>query len=167
MNTSRDTQQRKIPAITAIIAILFFSAIVFGTASMLLAHIRTDADNDGDVGLHLDGTWETEGSTINDEHITISFFGDTFSSITKRTIFDATPEVLVDIAEFYRVYRGALVESRDIGDNNYLIYIHEDGMFSLYGNDIQFMYNNELPVWMPFYWDNDTIIINGDRFIRQ
>jgi len=163
---SREAPQRKIPVVTAVIAMIFFAAIVFGATSVILTNIRS-AGSDGDMGLHLDGAWKTDDSTVNDEIISITFSGYAFTTVTERIFFDASPEALADLKEFYENYRGARVNSEDIGYGNYQIRIYENGEFALEGNSILLVLDNDLHVWMPFYWDDDAIIINGDRYLRQ
>ncbi|MCL2361845.1 MAG: YfjI family protein [Defluviitaleaceae bacterium] len=167
MQLARDSSQRKIPIVTAIIAIVFFSVVVFGAAAVLIAHIRREADFDGDVGLHLDGVWDTDGPTVNDEYISFEFAGDSFSSVTEWTFFDASPEALAEFIAFNENDRGAIVYTDDIGYGNYRIRIYEHGEFTLEGNSILLSLNSGQSQWMPFYWDGDAIIINGDRYLRR
>jgi len=161
----RATPERKIPIVTAIIAIVFFSVVVFGAASVIIARFWDEAE--GDVGLHLNGTWEIESPTFNDEFITYVFAGDSFSSVTETMIFNASADDLENIREFHRVHSGARVEAVSAGDGNYSIRITADGTFTLDGNSILLVMGDDLIRWLSFYWDGEAVIINGDRFLRQ
>ena len=129
-----EVSERKIPIVTAIIALAFFSLVIFGISAVIIAHIG--AAGEGDVGLHLDGTWDIASPTFNDEAIRFVFDGAAFSNITESVIFDATPEILDDIREFHMTHSNAAVNTQHMGGANYLLRIHTDGTFVLDGNSI-------------------------------
>jgi len=155
---------RKVPIVTAVIAIVFTGAIILGLTAVITS--RFGAAND-DIGLHIDGTWEIETPTYNDEHITFVFAGDTFSSVTESVIFDAGPEVIEDIREFHIVYSQAEVDAEYIGYGTYLIRVAADGTFALYSNSILLVSGDGVVRLLSFEWESDAIVINGDRYIRR
>ncbi|MCL2527815.1 MAG: zinc ribbon domain-containing protein [Defluviitaleaceae bacterium] len=165
---AKDTQkrkiQRKIPIVTAVIAIIFFAIIVFGVASVIIA--RLGSTSESDVGLHLDGIWVIESPTFNDEIITFVFADETFTSTTEAMIFGASPEILEDIRDFHVAHSGASFYATAEGDGNYRLLVTSSGTFTLDGNSILLVMNNDVPLLLPFYWDGDGIIINGDRYLR-
>jgi len=156
--------ERRIPIASAIIAIVFCAVVVFGAALAFVSRIGATSD---DVGLHIDGTWEIETPTYNDEHITFVFTGDSFSRFAESMIFDASPEVIGDIREFHMMYSQATVDAEYMGDGNFFIQIATDGTFALDGNNILLVSGEGLARLLPFYWESEAIIINGDRFIRR
>ncbi|MCL2570911.1 MAG: hypothetical protein FWE11_00780 [Defluviitaleaceae bacterium] len=164
-NRFNKTTERKVPIITAAIALVFFAALVFGSALAILSNLRIESDSD--MALHLDGIWEIEELTFNDEHITYIFDGDLFTSITKAIIYDATPDDIDNIREFHLAYSGAMVETENTGDGNYRLIITSEGSFSLDGSSIVLAMRDGIYNWLSFYWDDDGIIINGDRFLQQ
>jgi len=161
---TKDTPARKIPVATAIIALVFIAVIIFGVAIGIITRIRETPETDSDTALHLDGVWATQGPTVNDEHITYVFDGDTFSRVTERTLFDANPEALRDFIDYYASNYRATVDAEDIGDGNYFIRIYVSGMFALDGANILIFIGDGPPVVYSFYWDGVAIIIGGDRF---
>ena len=162
-----NAKERKIPVVTAIVALVFYAVIVLGTVVIITTRVRERAEPGSDVGLQLDGTWATESLTFNDEHIIYVFYGNSFSSTTERTLFDANPEALDDLAEFYRVYHGATIDTEYIGDGNYLIRITKGGTFILDGYSIFLIKGEGLLVAYMFDWDGVGIYIDGYRFVRQ
>jgi len=161
----KKSPQRKIPIVTAVLACVFFAILIFGATSVILANLRREID--GDVGFHLDGAWETDNYTVNDEIIIFIFSSDSFTSVTTRKIFDVTQEALIDFIDFYEIYHGARVYTELIEYSNYQVRIYESGDFTLEGSSIMLDFDGGSTVWLPFYWDGDAIIINGDRYLRQ
>ena len=157
--------ERKIPIATAVIAIAFFSLMVFGTATLIIS--RLDDRAYGDEGLHLNGTWEIASLTFNDEFITYVFSGDSFTSTTETIVFDANQADIQSIREFHQNHSGAALYAENIGSGNYRLSILSSGTFSLDGNSILLIMDNNMPQLLPFYWEGEAIIINGDRFLRQ
>ena len=160
----RRTSGDRIPIVSAIIALVFCSAILFGATSAIISRVGRSTD---DIGLHIDGTWEIESPTYNDEHIIYIFAGDSFSSITESMIFGADPEVLEAIGEFLLGYSGAIVEAEDMGDGNFLMRITADGTFALAGNTIRLVSGEGLVRTLSFSWEEDAVIIDGYRFVRR
>ena len=158
----RNAPVREIPIVSAVIALVFCAVVIFGAAAALLS--RTGPD--GDAGLHLDGIWEIESPTYNDEHITYVFAGDTFSSVTETMIFNASPEMLEDIAAFHREYSGAYVSTEGMGEGNYLLRITIDGTFFLDGYHILMVSGYGIVRLLSFNWEGEAIVINGYRFVR-
>ena len=163
LRSPRKTTERKIPIVNAIIALIFCSAVILGATLAIISRIGAPID---DEGLHLDGTWETESPTHNDEYITFVFAGDSFSTVTESIIVNASPEVLEDIRDFYMVYYGAAVYADDLGDGSFLLRIKADGTFALDGNNILLVSGEGLVRVLSFYWENEAIVINDDRFVR-
>ena len=164
MVKGRKAPERQIPIVSAVIALVFFSAILLGAASVIVSRLSRPP---GDTGLHIDGTWEIEAPTHNDEHIIYSFAGDTFSSVTESMIFDADPEVLEAIGEFLLAYSGAVVEAEDMGDGNFLMRITADGTFAFDGNNIRLVSGEGLVRLLSFAWEGEAVIIDGYRFMRR
>jgi len=163
---TRETIERRIPVVTAIIALVFLAVVIFGVTAVIIARVRDAAVSDGDVGLHLDGIWVTESPTFNDENITYVFNGDSFTSTTERLLFDADPEALSSFIYFYVTHHGATVDTEDVGDGNYNIRISTGGTFTLYGNSISLIKGESLRIMYSFYWDGEAIYIDGNRFVR-
>ena len=164
MRTSRRKPQRQIPIVSAIIALVFCGALIFGAAAAINARIRATSD---DIGLHIDGTWEIQAPTYNDELITYVFSGDSFYAITESVIFDANFEVIESIREFHTMYNGATVDAEDIGEGNFRLRITKDGTFALDGNTILLVSGEGFVNVLSFYWESEAILINGDRFVRR
>jgi len=164
MKTARNAQERKIPLVTAIIALVFCSLVIFGAVSVIIA--RFGGNSYGDVGLHLDGTWHIEAPTFNDESITFVFQGDSFTSVTESIIFGASPEDIESIRDFHVIQSGASLYSEDIGDGNYLLRITLQGTFLLDGNSILLTTDSDMTLLLPFYWQGEALIINGDRYFK-
>ena len=164
---ARVVSERKIPVITAIIAIVFLGIIIFGVTAVVIARIRDRTEPGTDVGLHLNGTWVTQSPTFNDEHIIYVFYDDSFSSIIERTLFGASPETLDNFIEIYTTYHGATIDAEYIGGSSYFIRISTSGTFILDGYRILLVKGEGLLVPYPFYWDGEAIYINDIRFVRQ
>ena len=162
----REIPERKIPIVTALIALAFFSVIVFGASSVIIGNIRRAA-NERDTGLHLDGTWEIEAPTYNDEHIVYVFAGDAFTSRVETMALNISLEDLNNIREFHRTMSGASVEAVYMDNNNYLLRIRTDGTFILDGYTIMLITGEGFVRMFSFYWEDEAIVINGDRFLRQ
>jgi len=156
---------RKIPVVTAIITIIVSAVIIFGAALVVITHLT--GENDGDVAFHIDGTWETQSPTYNDEHIVYVFNGDLFSRIVETTIVDASPEIVDSIREYYHEYSGAIVVSQDMGGGDFFLIITMDGTFALDGDMLLLLGGEGMLTRLPFAWEGDTIVINDDRFTRS
>ena len=161
---TRDAPERKVPIVTGIIALAFCAILIFGAASAVLSRMRATT---GDVALHIDGTWETDGPTFNDELITYVFAGDSFSRLIETTVFGASQDDIEAIEAFQRDYNGATVDAEDLGDGNFLLRIAADGTFTLDGNSILLISGEGLLRLFSFYWEGEAVIINGDRFVRR
>ena len=161
---TRDAPERKLPIVTAIIALAFGGLVIFGATSAILSRVGTTS---GDVALHIDGTWETEGPTYNDELITFVFTGDSFSREVETMIFGAGAADIEDIETFQRDYNGATVDAEDLGDGTFRLRITADGTFALDGNSILLISGEGLLRMFSFYWEDEAVIINGDRFVRR
>ena len=155
---------RKVPVVTAVFALFFVAVLALGLSAVIVSRIGATSD---DIGLHIDGTWEIETPTYNDEHISFVFAGDSFSSVTESIIFDAGPEVIEDIREFHMLNSRAAVEAEYVGNNSYLIRVTADGTFAIDGGSILLISGEGLVRRLPFYWESDAIVIDGDRFIRR
>ena len=162
---TRDAPERKIPIVTGIIALAFCAVVIFGAASAIISRIRTSGG--GDAALHINGTWETDGPTYNDELITYVFAEDTFSRVIETVIFNATPADIEVVKAFQREHNGAEVDAEYLGDGNFRLKITADGTFGLDGNSILLISGEGLLRLFSFYWDGDAVIINGDRFVRR
>jgi len=156
--------KKKIPIASAVIALVFCSTVVFGVAFALASRIGAAGN---DIGLHIDGTWETIAPTYNNEHITYVFAGDSFSSITESVIINAGPEILADIRDFHITYSGAVVEAEEMGAGSYLLRITADGTFALDGSNILLVSGEGLVRILSFYWESEAVVIDGDRFVRK
>jgi len=156
--------ERRIPYVTAIIAVVLSAIVILGIA-MIITNRLTDTG--GDIALHIDGTWETATLTYNDEHIIYVFDGDIFTSTTETVIFDANMDIIDSIQEYYRVYSGAIVIADDIGDGNFFLTITMDGTFSLVGDRLLLLSGEGILREVPFFWDDDAILINDERFVRR
>ncbi|MCL2378109.1 MAG: hypothetical protein FWC77_03180 [Defluviitaleaceae bacterium] len=156
--------QRQIPIVSAILALVFCAAVIFGTVSIIVDRVTTTGD---DIGLHIDGAWETQTLTYNDEHIIYVFAGDSFSRTTESTIFNANPDDIEAIREFHMEYNGAIVEAVDIADGNFRLSITANGTFVIDDNNILLVAGEGLVSVLPFYWESEAIVINGDRYVRR
>jgi len=156
--------ERRIPIVTAVIALAFSAIIAFGAASVLVSRIGAASD---DTGLHIDGIWETENRTFNNEHITFEFTGDSFFSVAESMIFDASLDALEDIREFHVRYDQATVDTEYVGDGNFLIRVATDGTFALDGAYILLISGEGLARLLSFNWESEAIVIDGDRFVRR
>ena len=156
--------EKRIPIGTAIFAIIVFGILIVGTVSLIISRLQDDGS---DVGLYLDGTWETDGPTYSAESIVYIFSGNTFSSVTEMMIFDANPEIIAHIQEFYLYNHGAAVDAEDTGDGVFRLSIKKDGTFSLDGDYILLLSAESFLTEYSFRWNDDEIIIAGDRFMRR
>ena len=138
--------------------------LIFGIVSVIVD--RVTATND-DIGLHIDGIWETVSPTYNDEHITFTFTGDSFSMLTESMIHDAEPNDIEAIREFHLQHNGAIVSAIDMDDGSFHLRITADGTFAIDGNTILLVMAEGLTTNLPFYWESDAIIINGDRYVQR
>jgi len=138
---------------------------MFGAALVIITHLT--GENEGDVAFHIDGTWETDGPTYNDEHITYVFSGDVFSKVTETMIFDANLDIIENIRDFYRYYSGAIVTANDMDDGNFVLMITMDGTFALDGDSLLLLAGEGMLTELTFSWEGDVIIINDDRFVRR
>ena len=162
---TRDAPERKIPIVTGAIALAFCAIVIFGATSAIISRIR--AAGGGDTALHINGMWETEEPTFNDEHITYMFAGDSFSRVIETTVFDAGQADIEAIVAYQREHNGATVEAEDLGDGTFLLRIIADGTFGLDGNSILLISGEGFLRLFSFYWEDEAIIINGDRFVRR
>jgi len=149
--------------VSAVIALGFFGIVIFGLAAVLISNLRADVD----TALHLNGTWEIESPTFNDEHIMYVFADDSFSAITEMMVFDAGPDALDAIKQFHQDNYGATVDAEDIGNDSFLLRISVDGTFAFDGNNILLVSGEGHTRLLPFYWDGEAILINGDRYLRR
>ena len=156
---------RRVPVVTAVITVILSAVLIFGAAMVIITHLT--GENEGDVAFHIDGTWETDGPTYNDEHITYVFSGDVFSRVTETMIFDANPDIIESIRDFYSYYSGAIVAAEDMGDGNFALMITIDGTFALEGDSLLLLAGEGMLTELSFSWEGDVIIINDDRFVRR
>ena len=163
MRTNQQAE-RKIPIVTAVFAIAIFGVLIFGVAAFIISHFTNES---GDAALHLDGIWETVSPTYNDEHIVFVFDGNTFSSVTEMTIFDADTAVIDDIHDFYSEMYGARVYYEDMADGNFSLRVTMDGTFGLYDGYIVLVSGESYLMEFSFFWDGAGISINGDLFHRR
>ena len=162
---TRDAPERKIPIVPAIIALAFCAVVIFGAALAIVSHFG--AANYGDGALHIGGTWETDGPTYNDELITYVFEGESFSRVIETIIFGAS-YADIEAREAYEYnYNGAAVYAEDVGEGNFRLRITADGTFWLDGNNIVLVSGEGFMRVFSFYWEDDAIFIDGDRFVRM
>jgi len=139
--------------------------LILGVVAVIFARITALSD---DVGLQLDGAWETYALTYNDEHITYVFAGDVFSRLTESVVYDANPEAITVIREYHELYYGAHVDAEDIGNGNFHLRVIADGTFAIDNDGILLVSGEGRAVMFPFYWESENVIlIDGYRFIRK
>ncbi|MCL2404437.1 MAG: hypothetical protein FWC92_02700 [Defluviitaleaceae bacterium] len=163
MRASHKKSKRQIPIASAILAFLLCASIIFGGIAIIVARVTATSD---DIGLHIDGRWEIESPTHNNERITYAFAGDSFSMVTESMIFDADAEIIEDIQAYHMLYYGAEVDADYMGDGTFRLRIFADGTFVINGDIILMVTGEGLSRTLPFYWMDDAILINGYRFVR-
>jgi len=164
---TENAKKGKTSVAVGVIIVVLFLGIIFNATAFFVARVRENSEPDRDVGLQLDGTWATESLTFNDEHITYVFYRDSFTSVKERTLFDANPEALDSLTEYYRANYEAAVDTEYIGDGNYFIRITSGGTFTLDGDSILLIKGEGRLVPHMFDWDGVAIYIDGYRFLRQ
>ena len=155
------TYEHKIPLVSAVIAIVVTALLVLGATAVIVSHLWGD---NSDEGLHLNGTWQTDGPTTLDEYITFEFFDDTFVKTITVVLFDR--DIVESFSEYYRAYYDAVVDVEEIDGGNFRLHVTMDGVFMLYGDSILLDMGGGLIRQFSFYWDGDAIIINDERFLR-
>lgn len=155
---------RKIPVATAILALVLCTVILFGGAAIIYARVTA---TDDDVGLHIDGVWATEEPTHNDELIFYYFAGNEFTALTESTIFNASPEIIENIREYHVSYFGASLDAEYVGDGTFYLRVTAEGTFALDGDGILLVTGEGITRRLPFYWEGETILIDGYRFVRR
>ena len=157
--------ERRVPIVTAVLAIALAAVLIFGATALFLNYFGPGAGSD--TALHLDGPWEIEGPTYNDEYIFYVFSGDAFSSVTESMVYDTNHEGIEDIKVYYRERNGATVASQYLGDGNFLLRIALEGTFLLEADNIMLVSGEGMLTVLPFTWERDTITIDGYRFRRR
>jgi hypothetical protein len=119
----------------------------------------------------LNGIWEIESPTYNDETVTIAFWDNSFSMITEMVIADADIELLLEtieeIREFHKNQNGAVAEVVEADDSRPRLRIILEGTFSLTESELILNSGQDMLTILPFFLGNDGISINNDRFLRK
>ena len=166
-----------------IVVIALVPAIIGGSLFVLLTTILPAAGNRHSRpfpetpnifyadGVSLNGIWEIESLTFNDEFITMTFNDEAFTRVSEMYIADAdiyqVLETIDDIREFYARHNGGEVEVEETDDGNVLLRIIVNGVFSLTDNEIWLASGEDIVTVMPFSWDGATMVINDDIFVRR
>jgi len=162
--------------IAIVIGILLLTAIMTIAATIAVAHIfngtQQTSSGQGD-GLFLNGTWQIQEKTYNDEMIIINFYDDAFQRIIEVRVADAEltqlTDNLNDIRDFYRDFDGSHVEihnQQDNGGDYIILQTTLTGTFGLTDNEIWLTSDSGIATVLPFSWDADGIYINNDRFMQ-
>jgi hypothetical protein len=121
-------------------------------------------------GVSLNGAWEIEALTYNDEFITIVFDDSEFIKVSEMHVMEADIDQVIadieDIREFYRNHNGGEVEVGET-ENGVLLRVTVGGIFSLTDNEIWMASGEDIVTIMPFSWDGIRIVINDDSFVRR
>jgi len=157
-------ETKKVPLVTAAIAILLVAVLALGVAMLITNHIN---DPGGDTAFQIEGIWETPDLTYNDAHMIFTFEGDIFTSVTESVIFDANPEIIETITEYYQEHTGAIVTASDLGNGDFMLTIATDGTFALYGDTIRLLSGEGMLQELPFSIGDAQILINYVPFVKR
>ena len=121
-------------------------------------------------GVFINGVWESQGLTYNDEFVTIEFMDNRFTKITEMYIADADVAYILgnldEIREFHRSQSGGTVEVLIDETGAVLLRVRMDGTFGLTENELRLVSGDNLVNIFPFSWDGRSITINNDLFVQ-
>ena len=154
------------PIVAAIVYLFSDSQPLTVNTSTNRAVARTYEEYTTDVADFLNGVWVIESPNNNGETISITFFGNSYTTITEMILIAEYDYILSELDHMEAFY-GSTIVVESVDDESTMIQITTNGIFSFTENEISFINTAGETRVLPFSHTENVITIDDDIFIRQ